>query len=182
MRKKIFYISLIILFILAAIGWLGYVYIYPDYQFWKFKQSYDKTMQAYADMLKNDTYGGKTPEETYNLYIAALQRGDTDAASKYFYWEYQNQEKQDLDAKKQNGELGKYIESLPEWKKLKEENAGVSDKKLYTWTELLKEPFTTKIPNGAGGYIEHTFKPGEYNQEIKFIINKQANIWKIYSA
>lgn len=36
------------------------------------------------EMQKADTYGGKTPEETLDLYITALKAGDIDLASKYY--------------------------------------------------------------------------------------------------
>lgn len=39
---------------------------------------------AYLDKFKGDTYGGKTPEETLKLFVAALKKGDIDLASKYF--------------------------------------------------------------------------------------------------
>lgn len=39
--------------------------------------------QRIEDLQKNDTYGGKTPEETLDLYIQALKAGDIELASKY---------------------------------------------------------------------------------------------------
>ncbi|MBI4130673.1 hypothetical protein HY468_05120, partial [Candidatus Roizmanbacteria bacterium] len=36
------------------------------------------------DEYRNDTYGGATPEETLALFIAALEAGDIELASKYF--------------------------------------------------------------------------------------------------
>lgn len=181
MRKKIFYISFIIFLILAAIGWLGYVYIYPDYKIWRFQQDVLNMTKEIENYLANDTYGGKTPEETYALYIEALKRGDTETASKYFYWERQVGQKEKLDELKNKGELEKYIADLPKWSDLKEEEYWDKDERLYSWIEILKEPVSTKLPDGAGGFIEHTFQPGPYKQEITFWLNRQANIWKIYS-
>jgi len=34
--------------------------------------------------MSEDTYGGKTPEETLNLFIEALKKEDLELASKYF--------------------------------------------------------------------------------------------------
>ena len=46
-----------------------------------------------ADELKaQDTFGGKTPEETLELYIDALKEGDMELASKYFRLEDQEGE------------------------------------------------------------------------------------------
>ena len=43
--------------------------------------------RRYAELQKlyaEDTYGGKTPEETLQLFISALKAGDIELASKYF--------------------------------------------------------------------------------------------------
>jgi len=180
MRKKIFYV-VSILIIIGALVWVGCVYFWPQYKFQKFLESYKALEQGLVSMLKNDTFGGQTPEETYNLYIAALRKGDTDLASQYFYWERQVGEKQRLDEMKTKGELDKYIADLPKWAEMKEEAYGSADGKRYSWLEKLVETTSVKVPDGAGGFIEHIFKPGEYKQEIDFWLNKQANIWKIYS-
>ena len=39
---------------------------------------------AYVDKFKNDTVGGKTPEETLKMFVAALKKGDVELASQYF--------------------------------------------------------------------------------------------------
>src|SRR3989344_9151310 len=48
----------------------------------------DKTVERFQGALeepyKNDTYGGKTPEETWAMYIDALKKGDIDLAIKYY--------------------------------------------------------------------------------------------------
>ena len=43
-----------------------------------------KYFENLEEEYKNDTYGGATPEETLALFIAALEAGDIDLASKYF--------------------------------------------------------------------------------------------------
>ncbi len=40
---------------------------------WKFNRAAEKFNQAILDIFRKDTYGGKTPEETYNLYREALK-------------------------------------------------------------------------------------------------------------
>ncbi len=39
---------------------------------------------VYLEQFKNDNIGGKTPEETLKMFVAALKNGDVDLASKYF--------------------------------------------------------------------------------------------------
>ena len=54
-------------------------------------------MQLVTDLqerLKNDKDGGTTPEETLEMFTAALEKGDIDQASKYFVFE--PKERQDM--------------------------------------------------------------------------------------
>ena len=39
---------------------------------------------AYVDKFKNDNVGGKTPEETLKMFVAALKKGDVELAASYF--------------------------------------------------------------------------------------------------
>jgi len=47
-------------------------------------QQFEQALDEYYQAFKNDTYGGKTPQETLNLFIDALEKGDLDLAAKYF--------------------------------------------------------------------------------------------------
>lgn len=47
-------------------------------------QALDAARQKDYDLAMADTYGGKTPQETLQLYIAAVEKGDYELASKYF--------------------------------------------------------------------------------------------------
>ena len=44
----------------------------------------EKAESAYIKAMTEDTYGGKTPQETLHLFVEALKAGDVDLASKYF--------------------------------------------------------------------------------------------------
>ena len=48
----------------------------------------DKMVERFQGSLeepyKKDIYGGKTPEETWAMFLDALKKGDIDLASKYF--------------------------------------------------------------------------------------------------
>lgn len=41
-------------------------------------------LEQLNEEYENDTFGGQTPEETLELFIAALEEGDIELASKYF--------------------------------------------------------------------------------------------------
>ena len=50
---------------------------------WEMARKIDQFNQMVINMFKSDTYGGKTPEETYNLIVDALKKQDVDLAVKY---------------------------------------------------------------------------------------------------
>ncbi len=52
----------------------------------------EREQQLFYERQAADTYGGKTPQETLRLYIAAVERGDYELASKYFVLEKQDRE------------------------------------------------------------------------------------------
>ncbi len=55
-------------------------------------QSLQKEIADYNARLALDTYGGKTPQETLQLYVDAVEKGNYVLASKYFIGD--NQEKE----------------------------------------------------------------------------------------
>lgn len=57
--------------LIIIIGVLGYL-------FWK--NNSDPTIQA----MRADSYGGTTQDETFNLFVNALEKEDVDLAAKYF--------------------------------------------------------------------------------------------------
>ena len=180
MKKKIL-TGFLFLVIFAALVYGAY-FLFGDYYWsWKIGRDYKKFEQGYLDFLKSDTYGGKTSEETYNKFIDTLRTDNIDEAVKYFYWEKQGKAKERFLKMKNEGKLEEYANKLPEWGKMREEEYGTEGGKRYTWIEVLKEPTVIKLPTGDGGFIEHTFEPGEYKQEVTFWLNKQSDIWKIYS-
>jgi len=45
---------------------------------------YQKGMSEFEAAMRADTYGGKTPQETLDMFVDALKKGDVELASKYF--------------------------------------------------------------------------------------------------
>ena len=184
MNKKI--VSAVFLIIIGvAVIYSGYVLfgssIYNYYEGWKIGRAYHKFEQGFTDYLKSDTYGGATPEETYKLFVETLKSGDIESASKYFYWEHQVPEQKKLQKMKDEGKLEEYINGLPDWGQMKEEEYWDKDGKMFSWIEVSEEPVSVRLPLGGDRYQEEILEPGEYKQEITFWSNQRANIWKIYS-
>jgi hypothetical protein len=93
MKRKILKIVLwvvgVIVVILAFLSFLGvYGYRIQNYFIEKKQERYLADIEVQKAKIleaqKNDTFGGKTPEETLDLYITALKSGDIDLASKYY--------------------------------------------------------------------------------------------------
>src|SRR3989344_6820341 len=93
------------------------------------KTADEKTGEKYFKDLKRaydeDTYGGKTPEETLALFIDALKKGDIDLAVKYVLIEKQDDMKNDLNDAKNSNRVEKVIQNLASLRlsKLEENNA-----------------------------------------------------------
>lgn len=85
-------------------------------QYLRMRSSPDYKAMQYAKDLErqyaSDTYGGTTPEETLQLFIAALKQGNTDLAAKYFVLDQQKQWRDDLAKIKEKGLLNDMIRDL----------------------------------------------------------------------
>ena len=57
----------------------------------KSAEAFQKAEQELYQKMMADTYGGKTPQETLELFIAAVEKGDYELASKYFVAEKQEE-------------------------------------------------------------------------------------------
>lgn len=138
-------------------------YLSPEAKFQKQqKENYKKFQDwqaKYEKAMREDTYGGKTPEETLQLFIDALKKEDIDLAAKYFV-------------------LNTNGEQDPKWKEalLKTKEAG----KLNEVIELLSKA----MPEEKDRAYEEDFKFSVYeNNKLKAYINlefnKYSGVWKI---
>jgi hypothetical protein len=103
-----------------------------------------------------DTYGGKTPEETWDLYIVALKAGDIDLASKYFRVDKQAEELASSIKAKEKGNLQKFIAAID----IKKTGEYSDDKKNFTFS-------TVPFGSDNRGYT------------YEFKLNEKTGVWKI---
>ena len=135
----------------------------------KYIQKVEKSMaelpgkiEAYKKDMEADTYGGKTPEETLQMFIDALKKGDVELASKYFA----------LD-----DDLVRDEEWLEALKKTKE--AGE--------LQEVADRLSLARPNLEARAYEDDFKftvkdkDGNYRAYIDMGFNKYSKVWKIES-
>ncbi len=180
MKNKIFKIILIIIGVAALLT----VFIVAKNYYDGWRQSKLPGFQIqkiYEEAAKNDIWGGKTPQETYEMFIAALQKGDIDLASKYFAGlEGKGRAKKWLAEKQQKGEMEKYISELPKWEEMREDTEyWDKDGKNFAW-ERYHSTTTEDLPDGAGGFIRKEWPAGYYKYDVAFYPNVyHKNIWKI---
>lgn len=82
--KTVLIITALVIIGLAAgyvLGVIGYIKVIGPYAA---EIKYKKFLDDYLKPYKEDFFGGDTPEETIDLFIEALKKGDYELASKYF--------------------------------------------------------------------------------------------------
>ena len=133
------------------------------------QKNYEKYLaweENYKKAMTEDTYGGKTPEETLKMFIEALKKKDIDLASKYFalntnenseYYLTRREWEEGLRKAKEEGRLGEVTKEL-ETAKLTETSSQL-DTAWFTIYDTQKE-------------IKH---------EILLEFNKYSSVWKIES-
>ncbi|KKU91432.1 MAG: hypothetical protein UY23_C0001G0038 [Candidatus Jorgensenbacteria bacterium GW2011_GWA1_48_11] len=88
---------------IALFVFIAGVILWQAYDIWKVQNQAAYTVQALKNYEEDqyrkalaDTYGGKTPQETLQMYIEAVEKGDYELASKYFILDYQDKELKSL--------------------------------------------------------------------------------------
>ncbi len=122
----------------------------------------EKQMEAYEeyiDIYRKDTYGGKTPQETLDLFVEALEAGDIDLASKYFMPDDSGSRKEWEDALVDAKNAGSLERTIDLVKRAKVSNDSLDPDRFAT--------FITRDPNS------------ELEAYIELVFN--GNVWKIDS-
>ena len=142
----------------------------PGYKSWQIKRAYEKLNEPYY----NDTYGGKTPEETYDMFIDALKKGDVELASKYFVVGKQDDWLKTLQEYEKEGILISFAEELENTKKIWKRSEKSSETTVsFTYQALIKEDGTATFEGQ-----EINIPAGNYTNESVF--EKYPNgVWKI---
>jgi len=94
----------------------------PAYRAERAAYEYVEQEKQLIQQMKDDPYGGDTPEETLGLFIDALKKGDTDLASKYFVVGEREKVRKELDEAKEKGLLDEGIKNLEKTKITKRDN------------------------------------------------------------
>lgn len=95
--------------------------------------------------MARDTIGGKTPQETLQMFIDAVEKGDYEMASKYFVAEKQRKELESLQ-NSQQGNINNVINLLEQTKNYQGEYS--EDKKSFSVYKPILVNFTL-YPSGS---------------------------------
>jgi len=180
MLKKIGKIILLVLIFVGgfAVG-LG-VKFYIDE--WRAQRNVALWMDS-LDPFKGDTYGGATPEETFDMYLSALKKGDLELASRYFYVTKQEGELKFLEKKVSDKELENYIDKLEsarkDWTKKVSTLFDWNQYAAYEYKSIVPKTEYLEVKNPKTDIVERVAIPaGEYQEIIQF--EKTNKIWKLY--
>lgn len=123
------------------------------------EQAYAAAEKNYLEAMKSDTYGGKTPKETLDLFVSALRAGDVELASKYFLIS-------------ENATRDQWVTYL----------AAVKEKGLLA---KMAEDIVTKAMPGNSSEDQFAFvlynKSGTVGLQIGMRLNSYTGLWKIES-
>ncbi|MBI5732511.1 hypothetical protein HY967_00940 [Candidatus Jorgensenbacteria bacterium] len=168
-KKRRLIVGTFIVFLLL-IAYVWFVYVSSAFQ----KQrelvgQYERAAQAMKDFeeaMRNDTYGGKTPQETLNLFIEALKKDDIELASRYFILELDERDPAYLTQEKPLLALREFrIEN-------KLEN-------LVNLLNTVRPDNTNRIHEGDYGFA--IYENDRLISEINMEFNKYSGVWKLES-
>ncbi|MGB9848003.1 MAG: hypothetical protein ACPLKV_02260 [Minisyncoccia bacterium] len=131
------------------------------YRVRKATEQFYKGLEQYYQVFREDTYGGKTPQETLNMFIEALEKGDIDLAAKYFAMDENQSRKKWEDALKIQVEKGKLQELINLTKQFK--------------PSPIQSPLTTTYEFVIMG------KDGMADYIMQMELNEYSGVWKIKS-
>lgn len=126
------------LIVLAAFLFFGFwgSLGYAKFRDWKFMRDirkeaakFEKIKEDREKAIANDNYGGKTPQETLDLFITALEKGDYELASKYFVVERQEEWKNNIQEIIGDNKLKTFLDPLKQARGNKGEYS--EDKKIF---------------------------------------------------
>lgn len=163
-----------ILAVLAAFVIWALIKAGPWLRDWQGRRTADALRKQAEEQLRNDEYGGKTPEETFDMFIAALEKGDVELASKYFVVQKQEQWRKTIQEYKNRQLITDFVSELKKeknnWERLKSEDLNTVE-------------FSYSFNLGQDTYADFRgqkvlVKAGEHNNTVMF--QKYPNgIWKI---
>ncbi len=168
------WVVVFVLAILAALIIWSMLRFSPWLRNWQERRLAAKIQRQLEKPYREDKYGGKTPEETYDMFIAALEKNDITLASKYFVLGKQEQWKKTLEEYKVRDLIKDFIDELKstknKWKKVN----STDDKTITFQYEVLIE--NNSVANFNGQKVN--IPAGNYTNDSVFT-RYPSGVWKI---
>ena len=127
---------------------------------------YQKGMSEFEAAMRADTYGGKTPQETLDMFVDALKKGDVELASKYFALDTNTKSPDYLTRRK-------WEEGLNEVSR----NGGIPN----IISELGNLPIKARDDKLGTAIFKSVNSEGVADVLVDMIFNKYSQVWKIES-
>jgi hypothetical protein len=175
-QKLGFWISLILFIGLAAI------LVGPQLYFsWQMQAGERQFEKEFIEPLEQDKTGGKTPEQTMDFFIRALEQKDLQLAAAYFFPEDQADELARFQEFQNQGQLESFINEMKQaratWTNEGEDLINNETTRQFQYLVSVKEGESFTTPTGE--IIE--LPVGNLIQIVTFELNPIAQIWKIRS-
>ena len=113
-KSKRKYLKIGVIAIGAAVFLLMIFFGLSKYGEWSLERNIKKIIENENRPYLEDTYGGKTPKETLELFIAAVEKEDFDLASKYFILSKQGEWRSALLEANRNEKLHALMQEIKE--------------------------------------------------------------------
>lgn len=139
----------------------------------------DAEIDKIREKYKNDLDGGKTPEETLDLFIEALKAGDIEKASKYYELSVQGNALASL--KEEMSKQGDLHQSIKYFSDVRGSNDKICNKE-YTGCGFEYNYFTEKdetVPFGKAGDMLFVPAGSESSKFTDVGLNPYSKVWKI---
>jgi len=143
-------IGILVLYVAGLWGWRKYEWNQSIKRGEIAEENLKKLMREDYEQAMADTYGGKTPQETLQMYIDAVEKGDYELASKYFIGDKQEKELNSLQNSKREN-IGNVLNLLKQ--SLKSQGSFSAEKDRYVISRPLLVDFK-KYPNNIWKIIE----------------------------
>lgn len=203
MKKLFWYLGVACLSIIIFIGgMIGGFYGKFFLSVFAIKRAGDATALRHQEWLawyyennKSDQYGGKTPQETVELFLQAVKQGDLETASKYSF--FQDQELKSLQYSQASTNPHTNLDAYTTGLQAALDNNQFTtipasevdftatypgEKAELQYIEVVKEGYTDyeAVPPD-GRILSAEVKAGTYTPKIDFFKPEGGTIWKFYN-
>lgn len=139
--------------------WVGYA-VYSGWTGYQWEKKTEEFQMMLSKPYREDVYGGKTPEETWALFLDALRKGDVELASKYIVPEKRESQVIFFNKEKEIDGLKLLLDQYSS--SLQKDEANSSGEVVY---------FMYSIKNNDS--------EASYSNSLVFILNPYTKVWKI---